>query len=160
MAPTLEVWNAGKQMAQKMVAFINQSPSAFHAVEQCRKRLEECGFQRLSEKQSWVGKLQANGRYYFTRNNSSIVAFAIGGKYQPQNGFKIIGAHTDSPNLQVKPVSATGKAGYQQVSRNPPRQAPPPPDAVWVVLCTRVLGNSILKAGGWCSYDSGCRLIT
>eukprot|EP00670_Eutreptiella_braarudii_P024729 CAMPEP_0174382868 /NCGR_PEP_ID=MMETSP0811_2-20130205/124860_1 /TAXON_ID=73025 ORGANISM="Eutreptiella gymnastica-like, Strain CCMP1594" /NCGR_SAMPLE_ID=MMETSP0811_2 /ASSEMBLY_ACC=CAM_ASM_000667 /LENGTH=464 /DNA_ID=CAMNT_0015536275 /DNA_START=47 /DNA_END=1441 /DNA_ORIENTATION=- len=116
MAPTLEVWNAGKQMAQKMVAFINQSPSAFHAVEQCRKRLEECGFQRLSEKQSWVGKLQANGRYYFTRNNSSIVAFAIGGKYQPQNGFKIIGAHTDSPNLQVKPVSATGKAGYQQVS--------------------------------------------
>jgi len=103
-------------MAEKMVQFINQSPSAFHAVETCRQRLEACGFTRLSEKQSWVGKIQNNGKYYFIRNSSSIIAFAVGGKYQAPNGLKIIGAHTDSPNFQIKPVSATGKAGVQQVS--------------------------------------------
>jgi aspartyl aminopeptidase len=106
----------GKEVAQRMVDFINASPSAFHATATCVQRLEANGFEKLSEREIWTPKLKAGGKYYFTRNNSSIVAFAIGGKYQPQNGFKIIGAHTDSPNLQVKPTSACGAAGFQQVS--------------------------------------------
>eukprot|EP00668_Euglena_longa_P029237 GGOE01036581.1.p1 GENE.GGOE01036581.1~~GGOE01036581.1.p1 ORF type:complete len:483 (+),score=145.48 GGOE01036581.1:36-1451(+) len=107
-------WAAGKQLAERMVRFINQSPSPFHAVQTCVQRLEECGFERLSERQVWP--LQRKGKYFFTRNRSSVVAFAIGGKYDAKNGLKIVGAHSDSPNLQVKPVSATSRVGFQQVS--------------------------------------------
>eukprot|EP00667_Euglena_gracilis_P008896 EG_transcript_9027 len=109
-----EAWAAGRQLAERLVRFINQSPSPFHAVQTCVQRLEESGFQRLSERQAW--SLERNGKYFFTRNRSSVVAFAIGGKYDPKNGVKIVGAHSDSPNLQVKPVSATSRVGYHQVS--------------------------------------------
>lgn len=67
----------------------------------------------MSEKQPW--KLQLNGKYFVTRNQSTIVSFVIGGKYKAGNGFKIIGAHTDSPDLRLKPVSSHGKQDYLQV---------------------------------------------
>jgi len=66
------------------------SPSA---AEEASRRLASVGFQKLSEKQEW--KLKPGGRYYFTRNLSTIVAFAVGAKYQPGNGLHMIGAHTD-----------------------------------------------------------------
>ncbi len=63
------------------------------AAEEASKRLAAVGFEKLSEKQTWV--LRPGGRYYFTRNLSTIVAFAVGSKYEPGNGFHMIGAHTD-----------------------------------------------------------------
>lgn len=53
----------------------------------------EAGFQKLNERAAW--DLKAGGRYFFTRNASSLVAFAVGADYQPGNGFHLIGAHTD-----------------------------------------------------------------
>ena len=61
--------------------------------EEASKRLAAVGFEKLSEKQTW--SLRPGGRYYFTRNLSTIVAFAVGSKYEPGNGFHMIGAHTD-----------------------------------------------------------------
>ena len=61
--------------------------------EEASRRLAAVGFQKLSEKQEW--KLKPGGRYYFTRNLSTIVAFAVGAKYKPGNGLHMIGAHTD-----------------------------------------------------------------
>lgn len=61
--------------------------------EECSKRLVAAGFVRLNERSQW--KLEAGGRYFFTRNASSLVAFAVGAKYQPGCGFHLIGAHTD-----------------------------------------------------------------
>lgn len=62
--------------------------------DEASKRLKAAGFQKLSERQSWKG-LKTGGKYYFTRNASTIVAFAIGNKFAAGNGFHMIGAHTD-----------------------------------------------------------------
>eukprot|EP00906_Rhabdomonas_costata_P003950 RCo005934 len=116
MSFSKELVAQAKQFSEKLLQFINQSPSPFHAVDICVKRLEKSGYKRLSEKASWAGHIEKNGRYFFTRGGTSIVAFAVGGKFEPQNGLKIVGAHTDSPNLQVKPASAHARVGFQQLS--------------------------------------------
>ncbi|EMS55846.1 Aspartyl aminopeptidase [Triticum urartu] len=98
-----------------LVDFLNASPTAFHAVEDEAKRLlKAAGFEQLSEREEWTG-LQPGRKYFFTRNHSAIVAFAIGAKYVAGNGFHIIGAHTDSPCLKLKPVTKITKGGYLEV---------------------------------------------
>ena len=62
--------------------------------DEASKRLKAAGFQKLSERNPWKG-LKTGGKYYFTRNASTIVAFAVGSKYAAGNGFHMIGAHTD-----------------------------------------------------------------
>ncbi|KAI9247475.1 peptidase M18 [Phascolomyces articulosus] len=99
--------------ALDFIQFLNASPSPFHAVHEASRRLENAGFEKISERSAW--QLKRKGKYYFTRNGSSIVAFVVGGKYRPGNGFSIVGAHTDSPCLKVKPISKKDKAGYLEV---------------------------------------------
>ncbi|KAJ1675873.1 hypothetical protein EV182_000405 [Spiromyces aspiralis] len=101
--------------AKDLIKFINASPSPFHAVDTVRNMLKAAKFEKLSEREDWSGKLKPNGRYYFTRNESTIVAFAVGGKYKPGNGVSIVAAHTDSPCLKVKPISKKSKEKYLQV---------------------------------------------
>ncbi|KAK9836496.1 hypothetical protein WJX74_001703 [Apatococcus lobatus] len=105
------------QAAQSMLDFINYAWTPFHAVEEASKRLVAAGFQKLSERQAW--SLQPGGRYFFTRNMSTIVAFAVGAQYKPGNGFHMLGAHTDSPCLKLKPRSKSTRAGYDMVNVEP-----------------------------------------
>uniref|UniRef100_A0A1D1XH39 Putative aspartyl aminopeptidase n=1 Tax=Anthurium amnicola TaxID=1678845 RepID=A0A1D1XH39_9ARAE len=100
-------------VASELIDFLNASPTAFHAVDEAKKRLKRAGFEHLSEKDDW--KLEAGKKYFFTRNHSTIVAFAIGKRYVAGNGFHIVGAHTDSPCLKLKPVSKVSKGGYLEV---------------------------------------------
>lgn len=85
-----------------LLEYIEASATSFHAVAAAVALLEKEGFQRLEEKASWqVGRaLVPGGKYYVTRNNSSIIAFKV-----PQKGlapFKITAAHNDSPCLKIK----------------------------------------------------------
>ena len=70
----------------------------------------------LQERDSWSSTLQPGGKYFLTRNASSIVAFAIGKKWKAGNPISMIGAHTDSPCLRIKPVSKRQNDGFIQVA--------------------------------------------
>jgi len=75
--------------------------------------LNKVGFVEINEKDKW--HLKQGGRYYYSRNQSSLVAFAVGSKFIPGNGFSVIGSHTDSPCFKVKPVSNQSGSGFNQV---------------------------------------------
>ncbi|KAJ2783189.1 hypothetical protein H4R18_001856 [Coemansia javaensis] len=104
-----------QRQAEQLVDFVNKAPSPFHAVDVCRGWLRGAQFTELKEKQSWAGAIKPNGRYFFTRNGSSIVAFAVGGKFRPGNGVAVVAAHTDSPCLKLKPVSRKTSNGFLKV---------------------------------------------
>lgn len=102
-----------RERALDLIAYIDRSPTPYHAVAETVRRLERSGFQPLSESDEW--RLRPGDRCYVTRNGSSIVAFQVGAKSPARAGFKMVGAHTDSPNLKLKPRSAFSKTGYRQL---------------------------------------------
>lgn len=106
-------------IAKQMLEYINASDTQFHAVAEASTRLLAAGFEQLSERAGWDGRLTPGGKYFFTRSASTLVAFAIGEQYQPGGPFYMIGAHTDSPCWRVKPISKTVKSGYQMVNVEP-----------------------------------------
>ncbi len=101
-----EKFNAG------LMDFIALSPTPFHAVEGMVYKLECAGYRRLYEADSW--QLKTNQGYFVTRNDSSIVAFKLGDE-PIIHGIKMVGAHTDSPCLKVKPQPEMMKKGYFQL---------------------------------------------
>eukprot|EP01101_Sappina_pedata_P007602 TRINITY_DN4053_c0_g1_i1.p1 TRINITY_DN4053_c0_g1~~TRINITY_DN4053_c0_g1_i1.p1 ORF type:complete len:470 (+),score=215.27 TRINITY_DN4053_c0_g1_i1:28-1410(+) len=107
-----------KIISKKFLDFVNLAPTPFQAVDLLSKQLVSNGFTRISESaSSW--SLAPGGHYFFTRNNSALVAFSVGGKFAPGNGFNIIGAHTDSPVLKVKPISKASSSSCLQVGVEP-----------------------------------------
>ena len=96
---------------QNLLEFIDRSPTPFHAVQEMASYLSGRGFNEINEADAW--DLAPHGRYFLTRNDSSLIAFEVGSN--PDEGFKIIGAHTDSPNLRLKPNAGYEKSGYLQL---------------------------------------------
>lgn len=97
------------------MSFLNASPTPYHAVRNVKCKLTKNGFEELSERVNWAGKVVKGGKYFVTRNASSIIAFTVGEKWQPGNGISIVGAHTDSPCLRIKPVSKRNAEGFIQI---------------------------------------------
>ena len=95
---------------QEMFQFLDGSPTPFHAVQNQVNLLESCDFKLLSESDEWT--LSPGERYYVTRNGSSIIAFVYGEKNILETGVRMLGAHTDSPCLKVKPNAEVFKNGY------------------------------------------------
>lgn len=84
--------------AEKLISFIQKSPSCFHAVAEMKQRLEAEGFSELLENEKW--NLEKGKGYFVTRNGSSIIAFSI-----PDAEFKgcrIMASHSDSPTFKIK----------------------------------------------------------
>jgi aspartyl aminopeptidase len=86
--------------AQGLVDFINSSPNPYFAVAHASARLESTGFTRLNEREPWSGQIKPSGRYYVVRGHTSLIAFAVGGKFKPGNGISIVGAHTGESLLR------------------------------------------------------------
>ena len=98
-----------RAQAEDLLAFIDASPSPWHAVESCRQRLLAAGFSALDEVDRW--QLIPGGRYFVIRGGSSIIAFTIGQQSPVETGLRLIGAHTDSPGLRIKPKPAEEAGG-------------------------------------------------
>jgi aspartyl aminopeptidase len=96
-----------------LCAFIQAAPTPFHAVAAMAAQLEGAGFTRLDEAAAW--QLQPQGRYYVTRNQSSIIAFRLDATNILEQGWRMVGAHTDSPCLRVKPQPELLRNGYLQL---------------------------------------------
>ncbi len=98
-----------RTLAADLINFIDDSPSPWHAVNSVEQRLLAQGFTQLRESERW--SLNAGGRYYVIRSGSSIMAFIHGHGALVEHGFSIIGAHTDSPGLRLKPKAAHASDG-------------------------------------------------
>lgn len=98
----------------RLLEFLAESPTPYHAVENIALNLKQAGFTELNEKEVWA--LEPGGKYFALRNGSSIVAWQLPKqKCLPESGFRMIGAHTDSPCLKVKPNPELHKHGYFQL---------------------------------------------
>ena len=87
-----------RETAEQLLAFIEKSPSCFHAIKNMKEILSADGFVELKEEEKW--EIEKGGRYFVTRNDSSIVAFTI-----PETGFtgyRIMASHSDSPTFKIK----------------------------------------------------------
>ena len=123
-------------LARDFLSFINASPSQFHAVATAARLLLDAGFTRVRETDDWATALAPGGAYFYTRNQSSLIAFILPSTYTPPTSstttsssssspppsssypsppFLILAAHTDSPVLKVKPISTVTKHGCLQV---------------------------------------------
>src|SRR4051794_22106910 len=98
--------------ARDLITFIDASPSPFRACATAATRLEAAGFVRVSETDAWMAD---NRRAYLVRDGS-LVAWSIPTGATPTMPFRIIGAHTDSPNLRVKPHADVERAGAHLIA--------------------------------------------
>ena len=117
--------------ASDLLSFISASPSPFHAVAEASRRLEHAGFSRVREADSWG---VAPGRHYLVRGGSLIAWSGDPSAAAAGSGFRILGAHTDSPNLRIKPQPVAG-------------------DKTWRQLAVEVYGGALLNS--WLDRDLG-----
>ena len=113
------------KLANELIDFIYESPTAFHAVSTVKSVLLGEGFNELKDSEKWM--LEKGGKYFVTKNDSALIAFIVGKGALEQYGFKLIGAHTDSPSFRVKPSP-------EMTSEN-----------IYVRLNTEVYGGPILN---------------
>ena len=89
-----------KKSALELIDFLYDSPTAYHSVKTIKETLDSNGFNEVKENEKW--NLKENGKYYVIKNDSALIAFVIGNDDIEENGFKLIGAHTDAPGFRIK----------------------------------------------------------
>ncbi len=87
-----------KKTAEELIAFIKESPDAFHAADAVTRRLQAAGYEELKERDHW--NLDSGKGYYVTRNDSAVIAFRI--PKVEAAGYQIMACHSDSPSFKIK----------------------------------------------------------
>ncbi|WKX71426.1 M18 family aminopeptidase [Streptomyces sp. XD-27] len=95
-----------------LLSFLAASPSPYHAVANAAARLEKAGFRQVEETDEWDGG--TGGRYVL--RGGAIIAWYVPEGATPSTPYRIVGAHTDSPNLRVKPIPDTAAHGWRQIA--------------------------------------------
>ncbi|MFF3151055.1 M18 family aminopeptidase, partial [Streptomyces sp. NPDC057927] len=108
MSPTHD-----RSHSDDLLSFIRSSPSPYHVVANAAQRLEKAGFQELRETDDWTAG--AEGGRYVVRAGA-LLAWYVPAGAPARTPFRIVGAHTDSPNLRIKPEPDTGSAGWRQIA--------------------------------------------
>ena len=101
------------ELNQGLIDFLKTSPTPFHATRSLAQRLEAAGYKRLDERDIW--RSEGSGRFYITRNDSSLIAVKLGKRPLAESGMRMVGAHTDSPCLRVKPNPELHQQGFWQL---------------------------------------------
>lgn len=101
--------------AAGLIDYLNASPSPFHACETSARLLQESGFLRLDEREAWPAE---TGRWFVVRGGS-LVAWSTEHSDGPATGFRVVGAHTDSPNFRIKPRPDRSTIGWAQLGVEP-----------------------------------------
>lgn len=96
-----------------LLRFLNDSPTPFHVVANVAARLHAAGYTAVDEGAAWSPP--PSGKFYFTRNGSSLVAVNLNAA-AAEHGFRLVGAHTDSPCLKVKPTAIACNHGYAKLA--------------------------------------------
>lgn len=102
-----------QELNQGLIDYLKASPTPFHATRTLVRSLQAAGFRPLDERDSW--HTEAGGRYYITRNDSAVIALQLGSKPILESGLRMVGAHTDSPCLKVKPQPELQRQGFWQL---------------------------------------------
>lgn len=100
---------AHEACAADLLAFLDASPTPWHAVEEMKRRLTLAGFVLLQEEDAW--RLEPGSAYMVERGGGALAAFVVGQGSLAEEGFRLLGAHTDSPGLRVKPRGEQAKGG-------------------------------------------------
>ncbi|WP_328632980.1 M18 family aminopeptidase [Streptomyces sp. NBC_00356] len=95
-----------------LMSFLAASPTPYHAVANVAARLEKAGFQQVAETDAWDG---TSGGKFVTRGGA-VIAWYVPEGAQAHTPFRIVGAHTDSPNLRVKPQPDMASNGWRQIA--------------------------------------------
>ncbi|HWD62289.1 MAG TPA: M18 family aminopeptidase [Humibacter sp.] len=99
---------------ERFSAFIQASPSSYHAAAETARQLEQAGFSLVDESDAWpAAELGVASRGVLARDGA-VVAWAIPADADATTPFRIVGAHTDSPGFKLKPMPTTGAAGWLQ----------------------------------------------
>lgn len=94
-----------------LAAFIDASPTSYHAAVELALRLEAAGYVRQRETAAWDA---SPGGHYALRDGA-VIAWRVPESWQPAHGYRIVGAHTDSPGLKLKPNPVLASAGWTQL---------------------------------------------
>ncbi len=121
-----------EQFNQDFFNFLHLSPTPFHAVQNLANIFEKAGFTRLQENETW--KVQAENNYYCIRDNGTFIGIKLATATEYNTIWRMTGAHTDSPSLQIKPVPVRDSHSLTQ-------------------LCVEIYGGPLLST--WFDRDLG-----
>ena len=113
MTIPVQITTDANAAAQALLEYIDASPSPWHVVATTAAMLKANGFKSLRENEPW--QFKKNGRYFVVRDGASIIAFVLGNQPIAEAGFRMVGAHTDSPGLRIKPKAAQSNSGIAQL---------------------------------------------